>query len=359
MFEHNDTTRTLKIKLYAPVDASRWDAFVSSQPTSSICHTTGWQRVIEQTWKHQQHSLYAERDGEISGVLPMFHIKGWFGSMLLSTPNGVYGGAVANDTASHLALIDAAKSLAIETQVDYLELRDAGLNNLAPFSLPRHEFIEQNLYVSFARTITDDDEELMKSFPRDVRRMIRQGEKQGLASSLGRAELLDEFYELYAASVRRLGTPVFPKKMFAEFLREFPDRSDILVIRDGLRAVAAVMSFYFKDTVMPYYSGSKPEFYHAGVNNFMYRELMRLAADRGFKRFDFGRSKLGTGACEFKRGWRMNERSLPYKFFLVRAKKMPNLNPANPKFNMMIETWKHLPLWLTKLIGPKIVRNFP
>jgi FemAB-related protein (PEP-CTERM system-associated) len=349
----------LKIKLYAPVDASRWDAFVSGQPAASICHTTGWQRVIEQTWKHRHHSLYAERDGEISGVLPMFHTKGWFGSMLLSTPNGVYGGAVAEDAASHLALTDAAKSLAIEMQVDYLELRDAENNISAPFASPQTEFIEQNLYVSFERTIADNEEELMKSFPRDVRRMIRQGEKHGLASSLGRAELLDEFYELYAASVRRLGTPVFPKKMFAEFLREFPAQCDILVIRDGRRAVAAVMSFYFRDTVMPYYSGSKPELYYAGVNNFMYRELMRLSAARGFTRFDFGRSKLGTGACEFKRGWRMTERSLPYKFFLVRAGKMPNLNPTNPRFNLLIETWKHLPLWLTKLIGPKIVRNFP
>lgn len=334
----------------------RWDAFVSNRPQASICHTSAWQRVVEQTWQHRQQSLYAELDGKITGVLPLFHVKGWFGSMLVSTPNGVYGGAIADDSASHQALIEAAKSLAIDLQVDHLELRDTAPNR---FATPRPEFVEQNLYVSFDRSISIGDEELMKSFPRDVRRMIRLGEKHGLSSSIGRAELLDEFYQLYAASVRRLGTPVFPKKMFAEFLRQFPDNSDILVVRDGLQAVGAVMSFYFREAVMPYYSGSKPELYHAGINNFMYRELMLKSAERGFTRFDFGRSKLGTGACEFKRGWRMTERVLPYKFFLVRANKMPNLNPTNPRFNLMIEGWKRLPLWLTKLIGPKIVRNFP
>jgi len=346
----------LKIKSFASVDVSRWDTFVNSQPSASICHTSGWQCVVEQTWEHRQQSLIAERDGKICGVLPLFEVRSWFGSMLVSTPNGVYGGAVAEDTASHQALIEAAKSLAVELQVDYLELRDAQSNDSA---VAQPEFLEQKLYVSFERPIADNDEELMRSFPSDVRRMIRLGEKQGFTSSLGREELLDEFYELYAASVRRLGTPVFPKNLFAEFLREFPRNSDILLIRHQRRAAAAVMSFYFRDAVMPYYSGSNPDFYYAGINNFMYRELMRLSAARGFKRFDFGRSKLGTGACEFKRGWRMTERNLPYKFFLVRARQRPNLNPTNPKFNLMVETWKRMPLWLTKLIGPKIVRNFP
>lgn len=356
MLENRDTILPLAVKLCAPTDALRWDAFVSGQSTASICHTSGWQRVIEQIWKHRQHSLYAELDGKITGVLPLFHVKGWFGSMLVSTPNGVYGGAIADDSASHQALIEAAKSLAINLQVDYLELRDAAPNS---FATPRPEFIKQSLYVSFERPIANNEEELMRSFPRDVRRMIRLGEKHGLSSSIGRTEFLDEFYELYAASVRRLGTPVFPKKMFAEFLRQFPDSSDILVIRDGVRTVAAVMSFYFRETVMPYYSGANTAYHNVGINNFMYRELMLKSAERGFTRFDFGRSKLGTGACEFKRGWQMTERDLPYQFFLVRADKMPNLNPTNPKFNLMIESWKRLPLWLTKLIGPKIVRNFP
>ncbi len=357
MNEIRDTVpAALRIKSYATADASSWDNFVGGQASASFCHTSGWQRVVEKTWKHRQQSLIAERDGKICGVLPLFEVRGWFGSMLVSTPNGVYGGVVAEDAVSHQALIEAAKSLAVELQVDYLELRDAQPND---FGVTRAEFLEQTLYVSFERPIAGNDEELMKSFPGDVRRMIRLGEKQGFTSSLGREELLDEFYALYAANVRRLGTPVFPKKLFAEFLHEFPTNSDILLIRHQRQTAAAVMNFYFRDTVMPYYSGSNPAFYRAGINNFLYRELMRLSAARGFSRFDFGRSKLGTGACEFKRGWRMTERILPYKFFLVRAKQMPNLNPTNPKFNLMIETWKHMPLWLTKLIGPKIVRNFP
>lgn len=343
----------MEIKSYSPTDAERWDEFVQRHEASTFCHLSGWQQVVESIWQHRQKSLFAERDGKIFGVLPLFWVKGWFGSMLVSIPNAVYGGIVADDETAHLTLLAAAKTLANDLQVDYLELRDS---QPAPL---QQGFLPQDLYVSFEHPIPDNENELLASFPRDVRRMIRLGEKFGFGVSVGGAELLNEFYDLYAASVRRLGTPVFPKKLFAEFLREFPNSSDILILRDGERPAAAVLSFYFHDTVMPYYAGANPAYNRAGVNNFLYWELMRRAAARGFTRFDFGRSKSGTGAYEFKRGWRMTERELPYRFFLVRADKLPNLNPTNPKFNLMIETWKRMPLWLTKLIGPKIVRNFP
>lgn len=347
----------IEVKTTAEPDTVRWDDFVKRHPASTFCHLSGWQRVIEQIWRHKQQSLIAERDGKIVGLLPLFHLRSrWFGSMLVSIPNAVYGGAIADDKESHRALIESAKALAIDLEVDYLELRNTASTGEDYYN---EDFQQQNLYVSFDHPITPDEDAMMKSFPRDVRRMIRLGTKHGLNWQLGREELLDDFYEVYATSLRNLGTPVFPKKLFAEFLREFPASSDILLIRLNGKTAAGVLSFYFRDTVMPYYGGAYREFNHAGVNNFMYWELMRLSAARGFTRFDFGRSKIGTGAYQFKRGWRMTERTLPYKFFLARTEKMPNLNPTNPKFKLMIEVWKRLPLGLTKLIGPKIVRNLP
>ncbi|MEO6726867.1 MAG: FemAB family XrtA/PEP-CTERM system-associated protein [Blastocatellia bacterium] len=347
----------LKIKPYASTDATRWDDFVRRSQAATFCHLAGWQQVVERTWQHRQHSLYAERGGEITGVLPLFHIRSrWFGSMLVSTPNAVYGGVVADDVEAYRALIAAAQVLAANLKVDYLELRDTGLND---DELPEAEYHSRDLYVTFHHPLTTDEDALMKSFPRDVRRMIRQGAKHSLKVETGREELLDDFYEVYATSVRNLGTPVFPKKLFAGFLAEFPVTSDILLVRQSKRVAGAVLSFYFRDTVIPYYAGSYREFNSAGINNFMYWELMRHSAGRGYTRFDFGRSKLGTGAYEFKRGWRMSERPLPYKFFPGLVREMPNLNPTNPKFKPMMEVWKRLPLGLTKLIGPRIIRNIP
>jgi FemAB-related protein (PEP-CTERM system-associated) len=345
------------IKKFSRGDGARWDQYVKRAAAATFCHQLGWMTVIEDTWGHESHSLYAERGGVVVGVLPLFHVKSrLFGSILVSTPNAVYGGAVADECETRRMLIDAAREKAAELQVDYLELRDSGSID---DELAGVKFHRQNLYRTFAHPLTPDEDHLIKSFPRDIRRMIRQGAKHGLTSELGREELLDEFYDVYATSVRNLGTPVFPKKLFAEFLRAFPAGCDILIIRQSGRVAGGVMNFYFRDAALPYYGGAYPEFYRTGVNNFMYWELMRSAASRGYKTFDFGRSKRGAGAYEFKRGWGMTERALPYKFFLVRAKAAPNLNPTNPKFRLMIETWKRMPLGVTKLIGPRIVKHLP
>jgi FemAB-related protein (PEP-CTERM system-associated) len=348
------------VKNYSGDDAQRWDEFVLRADQATVCHLSGWIRVIENTWAHPSRSLYLECDHTILGVLPLFYLKSWlFGSMLVSTPNAVYGGAVVEDGFAYDRLIGVARDLANELEVDYLELRESGMALDRSETDLERRFQIQNLYVTFEHPITTDQESLMRSFPRDIRRMIRQGPKHGLTSELGREDLLDEFYHVYATSLRNLGTPVFPKRMFVEFLRVFRDRCDILIIRHGRCVAGGVMSFYFRDSVLPYYGGAYPEFYGTGINNFMYWELMRSAASRGYTRFDFGRSKTGTGSYQFKRGWGMKERSLPYKFLLIGAREMPRLNPTNPKFKLMIEAWKHLPVSVTKIIGPWIVKNLP
>ncbi|MBI1766320.1 MAG: FemAB family PEP-CTERM system-associated protein [Acidobacteria bacterium] len=354
----------LTIKTHNPADETergRWDQYVKRSAQATFCHLSGWQRVIERTWQHRNHSLYAERGPEIVGVLPLFHVQSpLFGSMLISSPNAVYGGVVADDAEAYEALLARARQLGAELQVDFLELRNppAAESDEPVFAEPGFELQDQ-LYVTFDHPITTDEEALLKTFPRDTRRMIRQGPKHNLTAELLRTEALDQFYNVYATSVRNLGTPVFPKRLFAEFLREFPEDCDILVIRQGEKVAGAVLSFYFRDTVMPYYAGAYAEFYRAGINNFMYAELMRQSAARGFTQFDFGRSKRGTGAYEFKRGWGMQERALPYQIHLVKAQQLPNLNPANPKFKLLIDLWKRLPLGLTKLLGPPLVKYLP
>ena len=343
----------MEIRPYMPADAARWDALMAASPEATFCHLSDWQAVVERVWGHAPESLCAVENGELVGALPLFLVAGrLFGRRLISTPNAVYGGVVARSDAVREALLAAAVARARQLAVEYLELREIG-GAAAPGFLP------EELYVGFACSLPAEEAARWAQLPRDVRRMIRQGEKHGLTAVAGREELLDEFYGVYAASVRNLGTPVFPKRLFAELLAAFPGSSDLLVIRQGSRPAGAVLSFYFRETVYPYYGGAHRAFYRAGVNNFMYWALMNHAARRGCRRFDFGRSKRGTGACEFKRGWGMRETPLAYKYFLVRSRQAPNLNPLNPKYRLLVETWKRLPLSLTKWIGPRIVRNFP
>lgn len=355
---HNLTTDSVVVRPFTKADEAAWDAFCLGDARGTFCHLSGWKRAIERTWGHQPHYLIAERAGRITGILPLFEVKSLlFGHSLVSVPNGVYGGIVAADAASHTALESRAAALGQSLRVDYVELRDRRADDRA-WNAPEDWHVKE-LYVGFEQPLTTDEDALMGGFKRELRRMIRQGVKAGLTSRVGREDHLDRFFDAYAFSLHGLGTPVFPKGLFANLLEEFPAHSDILVVEHDGRLAGTVFSFYHGGTVYPYYAGAYPQYYKAGVNNFLYWELMRHAAARGCTTFDFGRSKLGTGAHAFKRTWGMHEYPLPYRYHLVRAREMPNMSPTNARYSRRISLWKRLPPPVTKLLGPLIVKGLP
>jgi FemAB-related protein (PEP-CTERM system-associated) len=342
----------MKVIQYKNEMQARWDSFVMTQDQGSLFHTTAWLRVIQRAFGYKAYYLAAEHEGQITGVLPLFLAANPLtGKTLISTPFAVYGGVCAINEETRLLLMDAATALAKKVHVEYLELRTPQLRTDAGFQ-------NKDLYVTFDCAIDPDPERLLKGLPKDTRYMIRKAQKAGLRVTKGNHQV-NEFYEIYAQSVRNLGTPVFSKRFFKILLQEFGEAAEIMMVWKDQTAVAGVMSFRHRDWILPYYGGATLEARQYAANNFMYWELLEDARQRGIKFFDFGRSKLGTGAHAFKSQWNMRERPLPYQFHLVKRRDMPNFSPANPRFQRAIELWKHMPFPLTKLFGPMLVRLFP
>jgi lipid II:glycine glycyltransferase (peptidoglycan interpeptide bridge formation enzyme) len=130
------------------------------------------------------------------------------------------------------------------------------------------------------------------------------------------------------------------------------------VVLEG-KVVAASMNFFFRDQMHAYYAASDPHYLSLAPNDFMYFDHLRWAGMNSYRTFDFGRSKLGSGTIEYKRYWGTTMRELPYEVLLVNRKEMPNYSPQNPKFQSAIKIWQKLPLPVTRLLGPQIVRLFP
>ncbi len=340
------------VRAFEPSVAERWDRFVIDHPRGTLFHLVGWKRVIEKTFEYQACYFYAERGERITAVAPLFFISNWVvGRCLISAPLAVYGGICAEDEESEQTLLGHLKQLAISQQVDYLELRNRN-GALLP------GFHPNSLYVSFSTVFEPSPEANLKRLPRDTRYMIRKAEKAGLRTQHGLDQLKD-FYALFANSMRRHGTPVFPPALFENLVAEFGDRTDLLMVYSGSQPVAGVFSFLFRDTVLPYYAGAGPEAPRLAANNLMYWELMKSAAQAGLRKFDFGRSKKGTGSYAFKTQWNMKAEPLNYQVQLVRRKTVPNFSPVNPKFELATRVWQQLPLWLTMWVGPRVVRWFP
>jgi FemAB-related protein (PEP-CTERM system-associated) len=335
--------------LLEPQHAHRWDQFViSACPDATFFHRAGWQTVIERAMGHKTWFLYAESEGVIQGVLPLAEINSvLFGHSLSSLPFCVYGGIAAISESAREVLDRAAQALASRLKVDYLEYR-----NLKVF---HSQWPAKDLYVTFRKEMASDAEENMQAIPRKQRAMVRKGIKAGLESVLD--DDVELFFSAYAASVHRLGTPVFSKKYFQLLKETFREHCELMIITKDGRTVSGVMSFYFRDEVLPYYGGGTSEAREVAGNDFMYWELMRRACERGYKTFDFGRSKRNTGSFDFKRNWGFEPQPLHYEYQLHRARAVPDHNPLNPKYRIFIDAWQKLPLPLANLIGPHIVRN--
>jgi FemAB-related protein (PEP-CTERM system-associated) len=342
----------LAIRTLAPHDraqAARWDAFVAGCRGATFFHRSGWQQVIGEVFRHRTHFLYAQKAERIEGVLPLAYVKSMlFGDALVSLPFAVYGGLVAETAEAATALEDEAQALAQRLAVDHLEMRNVAA---------RHpEWPTQHLYVTFRKEILADAGANLLAVPRKQRAMVRKGINNELRSEIDPTP--DRFFALYADNVRRHGTPALPKRYFEMLQHVFgPDCEVLTVVDRGARPVSSVLSFYFRDEVLPYYAGDALAGRDLAANDFKYWELMRRACERGLKVFDYGRSKQGTGSYAFKKNWGFEPQPLHYEYRLYRGDAIPQNNPMNPRYRALIALWRRLPLPLANFIGPHLAKS--
>ena len=320
------------------------EGFLARHPGATPFHRPAWLRAVEHSCGHRAHLLVAERLGALTAYLPLTHVRSkLFGSALVSSGFAVGGGILADDAASAARLAAAAVQLADELGCRTVELRGGE----PPLGWQR----KAGVYAGFERDLPQGDEAILKSIPRKQRAEVRRAIGNGLTVETGRDSAAHHL--VYAESVRNLGTPVFPRRLFEAMLESFGADSEVLTVSVGGRPLASVLSLYFKGTVYPYWGGGTAEGRQLRASELMYYELMRRAAARGCTRFDFGRSKLGTGAFAFKRNWGFEPRPLVYA---VHGEGR-DINPLSAKYRLQVALWKKLPLALANRLGPLVARG--
>lgn len=337
-----------------PAGAAAWDAFVRATPAASFFHLTPWAAVIRRAFGHVTHYAWAEQDGAVVGVLPLARMKTrLFGDLLGSTPFCVYGGSIAATAEAKAALDTHAEALRDRIGAPVLEYRrleaaDEGWTERPP------------LYFTFRKPILitgDDAKDLQKNIPRKQRAEVRKAIERFRLTSVSNSDT-DGLHRLYAESVRNLGSPVFPRKYFRLLAEAFPGAHDVTTVLHDGTPVTAVLNFHFREQVLPYYGGGSAAARDLSANDFMYWEVMRRAGrERGATLFDFGRSKAGTGAFAYKRNWGFEQEQLHYCYRLAPGAAIPDNNPNNPKYRLVIAAWKRLPLPVANLLGPPLVRG--
>jgi FemAB-related protein (PEP-CTERM system-associated) len=335
------------VKTAQTSDRERWNEYVRAHPDATFFHRAEWGEVLTGAFGHRSRYLCVESGGRLAGVLPLVEVKSLlFGHALVSTPFCVYGGPLADGEGASRALEDAACELGRELGVDYIEMRNRK---------PRDRgWVTKDLYVTFRRPIDPDSERNLLAIPRKQRAMVRKGIQNQLVAEIDSGT--ERAYDLYAESLRNLGTPVFSRRYMALLKQTFADECEVLTVSHERQPIASVVSFYFRDEVLPYYGGGATAARGVAGNDFMYWQVMERARQRGARIFDFGRSKRGSGSFDFKTHWGFEPQPLSYEYFLIKARAMPNLSPTNSKYGRLIGLWRRLPVPLTCLIGPPIAR---
>jgi FemAB-related protein (PEP-CTERM system-associated) len=320
-------------------EEARVDAFVSAHPDATPFHLTAWTHAVARGCGQRGRFLIAERDGAIVGYLPLTEVRSpLFGEALVSAGFAVGGGIIGEGVEP---LAAAARAIGYPS----VELRGG--------ALPADWAIDDATYLGFVRPIAADDEAELLNIPRKQRAEVRKALANDLEVVTGGLALADEHYRIYAESVRNLGTPVFPRALFRAVLETMD--ADVLTVRHEGRAVASVLSLYFNGTVYPYWGGGTEAARGLRANDRMYFALMAHARARGCTQFDFGRSKAGTGPAAFKKNWGFV--GTPLRYAKWSSGPAREVNPLNPKYALMVRTWKKLPLPMATLIGPWISRG--
>jgi FemAB-related protein (PEP-CTERM system-associated) len=332
-------------------ESARIDAYVAEHPESEFFHRPQWSLAVEQGCGQRSHYLVAERPGRgLVGCLPLTDVRSaLFGRALVSAGFGTGGGVLADDAAAAAALLRAGANLADRLGCATLELRGGPLSE--------EYTVRDDIYVGFVMPLPQGEEAILKSIKRR-HRGVRRARALGLSARAGRsARDRSDFFRVYGESVRNLGSPVYPRRLFEEMLDRFGDDADIVTTYKQGRPVASALNFYFKGIVHPYWGGGTSAARDCFGSELMYFETMCHASRRGCTRFDFGRSKIGTGNHSFKMNWGLEPQPLRYGIRTAAGAAPRDINPLSPKYRLQVALWKTLPLPLANLIGPPIARG--
>lgn len=331
-------------------DVRRIEAFLG-ETGASLFHRPAWLAAVEKGTGHRAAGIFSARLGQVRGWLPLTEVRSMlFGKALVSSGFGVGGGIVAESHASARALAAAAEDYAVRHGFAGIELRGG--------AIPEYWQAWDDKHCGFERPLAASDEAELNAIPRKARAEVRKGLVLGHRVTIGRDRVdLAAHYACYSESVRNLGTPVFSKALFAAMLEAFPDSSDILTVWHGETPLASVLSFYHDGSVMPFWGGGTNAARAARANEVMYYELMLHARRQGMRRFDFGRSKTGSGPFAFKKNWGFAPQPLTYGAWTAPGARPRNIDPSDASYSRRIELWKKLPLPVANTLGPWIARG--
>ncbi len=331
----------------------RWAEYVRQKGAVAASRHPAWLGILQDGLGHVPYCLEALSGERTRGLLPLAYVHSWlFGRFLVSLPYLNTAGVVADDEGTARLLISEAVKLADTLRVKYLELRAEQVLNHP--GLTDHVNGKVHMRLPLPATVG----QLWHDLNGKVRNQVRKPQKNGLTVSWGGEELLGDFHNVFSCNMRHLGTPVYGQGLFRAILQHLPGQSELCVVRMGEKAVAAGLLLHGHGVSEVPSAGSLREFSSSNANMLLYWSMLQRAVERGQSVFDFGRCTVDSTTHHFKKQWGAQPHPAEWLYYR-RSGNVSDARPENPRYQRLIALWRRLPLWLTRLAGPRIVRGIP
>ncbi len=330
-----------------------WDRYVTCHSDGTLFHTVAWRDAVCDCFPHESYFLLAEDSGRIVGILPLFLVRSRLaGRLLISVPYATCGGILADSDGIARALFDESQEIARRFRCRSIEFRS---ERAVLAGLP---IVDR--YVGFARELPAEAGAVLVWLPRKARAVVRHARvRHKLSLSIDDAHV-EDVWNLYARNMRRLGSINYPRRFFERLLARTPGAHWTALVFWNGRPVAGLITFLFKDRVVPYFFGCTDEARECGAAHYVYYRMMQRGAEFGYRNFDFGRSRRDNrGSFDFKRFQGFEPRPLGYQCFALDGRKGPNLTPTALGFKVARAIWSHLPLFVTRPLGARLATHIP
>ncbi|MET0355159.1 MAG: FemAB family XrtA/PEP-CTERM system-associated protein [Cellvibrio sp.] len=349
--EKNRWEKDVTYKIIPKDQMSRWDLFLLHHKASGY-HQSHWFDLIKISFGHDTRILIAEdNEGNILGGLPLtFFSSKLFGKFAISIPYVNYGGVVSHYFDITQKLISEVQDIHASEGLSHIEIRTMQ-SGLAQNSLDKK--------VSMVFELPSTDDELEKSLGSKIRAQYKKAETYSPSVKFGKLELLDDFYKVFARNMRDLGTPVYSKTWFENILKETKIKSALIVVYMESKPVSTGFLVGNNNILEIPWASTVQSANAKNANMWMYRQILSYAINEKYQFFDFGRSTLGAGTYKFKKQWGALAYAHHWYYVLPEGETKPELNPDNPKYKLVIFLWKLMPVWLTKIVGPQIIKHIP
>lgn len=348
------------IRRIFPCEDPKWDSYITSHPMGSLYHHSLWEKVLEETYGYEPFYLASlEQEEGIQGVLPLFLVKSSFtGNRLVSLPFSNVCGPLGNSPSIVYDLVKAAKTLAVDHQCKYLELRTQGdLNGIEELSFHR-----TNSFYNSHVNLTKDPKTVWSNFrDRNLRTEIRKALRMGVEVQMySGGEHLKEFYTLLTKTRRKHGVPPQPFSFFTNLWRIFHSENSIRLLLASYQGkiIVGLILLIFRNTVIAAYIGSEDHYLPLRPHQLIYWKAMEWGCNSGFQSFDFLRTaKENEGLLYFKQRWGSQEKEIPY-FSFPRPRGITSLHEKNLPYRVTTALWRRMPTFLIPWCGKVLYRHF-